>query len=55
MLLHANSEDSDQTVCTGHFAGFVMLWLILYTVITAGGFLSPLAKLTISVGTSKAN
>ena len=27
-LLHADSEDSDQTGRTGHFVGFVMLWLI---------------------------
>ena len=28
MFLHADSEDSDQTGRTGHFVGFVVLWLI---------------------------
>ena len=43
MFLHADSEDSDQTGwmlrliwvfagCTGHFVGFVMLWLISFIV-----------------------
>ena len=27
MFLHADSEDSDQTGCRGHFVGFVVRWL----------------------------